>query len=109
MLREDERALRQAAAWHARRPCRYREEIPALAELLLQTTCGRPEVLPALIHELAFALRHASVAAAINRMLREHNRRAVHGDSTPLPLGAKAEAFRRSFADRASWEWLGCL
>lgn len=52
-----------------------------------------------LAHELAASCRCASPDAAINRMLRDHNRRAALGEDVLPPLGPKALAVREWFAE----------
>ena len=108
MSRAHECAPRQAAAWRARRPCPNPEALHGLAELLREVTDVRSGALLWAVHEPAAAVRFASVGAAVNGMVRDHNRRQALGDRALPARAAKAEDFRRNFSDRAAWVWISC-
>ncbi len=55
------------------------------------------------------AVRFASMSAAVNGMVRDHDRGQAFGDCALPALAAKAEDFRSDFSDRSAWEWLGSL
>jgi hypothetical protein len=82
------------------------DELGAVADLILAVTLpDRRERIPRLAHEFALACRHASTVEAVNRMLRDHNRRAVRGESRLPTLGEKGWAFR----EHAVRQWLAAF
>ena len=99
-------AARQAAAWNVLRPCG--EDLRDLADYVLEVTPGSDAALARVVHELAVSSRHASMATALNEMIRGHIRRALCGAPGLQPLGGKTLAFHRCFSERAAWQWLAC-
>jgi hypothetical protein len=82
------------------------DELGAVADLILAVTLpDRRERIPRLAHEFVLACRHASTAEAVNRMLRDHNRRAVRGESRLPKLSEKGWAFR----EHAVRQWLAAF
>jgi hypothetical protein len=83
-----------------------RDQVGAVTELILAVTLpDRRARIPRLAHEFALACRHASTAEAVNRMLRDHNRRAVRSESRLPKLGEKGWAFR----EHAVRQWLAAF
>ena len=80
-----------------------RDELGVTELILAVTLPDRRARVPRLAHEFALACRHASAAEAVNRMLRDHNRRAARGESRLPELGVKGSALRKHLGRR----WLG--
>ena len=83
-----------------------RDELGAVTELVLAVTSpGRRSRIPRLAHEFALACRHASTEETVNRMLRDHNRRAARGEARLPELGPKGSALRAHLGRR----WLAAF
>ena len=99
--------LRQAWGWHVGHPARG--DLDEATELVLIVTVpDRRARIPRLAHELAAVSRKACMAEAVNRMLRDHTRRAAFGEPRLPPLHGKAQACKDSLRVRWLAAFDGC-